>query len=180
MDNLPVELVDTALLSLLRDNTVNLSRVTDNNLNKDNMAHRLELRDITVLNLDNPVSLVKAKVNTDLNLSLDRHTERLLEYLLDLDNLLKELTDNNPRASTVNNLDRVRGSMANNPDKDSTGSNPDKANTDSSPVKDRDNTANNLLKANMVNNQVKVKVNTVNNLLKVNTVNSPQHPVEAV
>lgn len=195
-----VELVDTdnpleeqvvTALRLLKVNMASLSRATGNNLNKDNMAHHQELRDITVLNLVNPV---KDRASTDLNLNPDHHMEHLLEFLLDLDNLLKGVTDSSLRVSTVSNLDKDRdsmdsslaGNMDNNPDKgnmvnkpyrDNTGSNLVKVNTVNNQVMGN-STVNNLLKGNTVNNQDKVKVNTVNSLLKVNMDNKLLLPVE--
>jgi len=184
----PVEQVDTdnqlahqvaTALSLLKGSTVNPNKPTDNSLNKVNMALRPALRDITVLN---PVNLVRqAKVNMDPSLNLDHHTALLLVYLLDLDNLLREHTDNSPRVSTDNNPDKDRGStdnslgkgnMDNSLGKGSTANNLDKDSTVSSQDKDRVNTVNNLLKVNTVNKQA--KGSTVNNLLKDSMVSSLQ------
>jgi hypothetical protein len=174
-DNQLAHQVDTAL-NLLKDSTVNPNRATDNNLNKVNMALQQALRDITVLN---PVNLVRqAKGNTDPNLSLDHHTALLLVYLLDPDNLLRELTDNSLRVSTDNNPDKDKGSTDNSLDRGSMGSNLDKDNTASSQDKDRGNTANNLLRVNTVNNRD--KGSTVNLLLKGNMANSPLLRVEEV
>ena len=146
-------------LNLLKASTVNLNKPTDNNLNKVNMALRPALRDITVLN---PVNLVRqAKDNMDPSLNLDHHTALLLEYLLDLDNLLRELTDNSPRVSTDSNPDKDRGS---------TDSSLGKGNMDNS--LDRGSMANNLDKDSMVSSQDKARVNMVNSLLRVNTVNN--------
>jgi hypothetical protein len=161
-------------LNLLKDNTVNLNKPTDNSLNKVNMALQQALRDITV---PNPVNLVhQAKDNTDPNLNPDHHTALLLVYLLDPDNLLRELTDNNLRVSTDNNLDKDRGSTDNSLGRGSMASSLDKDNTASSQDRDKDNTANNLLRVNTVNNQD--KDSTVNNLLKDSTANSPLLPEE--
>jgi hypothetical protein len=175
--------VDTA--SLLKDNTVNLNRATDNNLNKVNMAPRLDpLRDITVdpVNPVNPANLVslvhQVKGSTALNPSPDHHTALLLAHLLDLDSLLRELTDNSLRVSTDNNPDKVRGSTDNSLDKCSMANNPDKDSTVSSQDRDRDNTANNPLRVNMVNSQDRDSM--VSNPLRVNMANNPQLPAEEV
>ena len=181
----PEEQVDTdskpadTALNLLKGNTVNLSRAMGNSLN---MALQQELRDITVLNL-----VRQAKDNTDPNPSLDHHTAPLPVYLLDLDSLPRELTDNNLRASTDNNPDKDKGSTDNSLDKGSMdnsldwgnmASNLDRDNTVSSQDKDRGSTVNNLPKASTVNNQDKDSM--VNSRLKDNTANSPQLPVEEV
>jgi len=172
-------------LNLLKDNTVNLNKPTDNNLNKVNMALQQALRDITV---PNPVNLVRqAKVNTDPNLSLDLHTALLLEYLPDPDNLLRELTASNLRASTDNNPDKDRastdnslgrGNMDNSLDRGNMVNNLDKDSTVSSQDKDRVNMVNNLLRVNTVNNQD--KDSTVNSLLKDSMANNHPLPVEEV
>ena len=177
-DNQLAHQVATAL-SLLKGSTVNPNKPTDNSLNKVNMALRPALRDITVLN---PVNLVRqAKVNMDPSLNLDHHTALLLVYLLDLDNLLRELTASNLRASTDNNPDKDRGStdsslgkgnMDNSLDRGSMVNSPDKDNTVSSQYRVRGNTANNLPRVNTVNNQD--KDSTVNNLLKDSMVSSLQ------
>lgn len=183
-DNQLAHQEDTAL-NLLKASTVNLNKPTDNNLNKVNMALRPALRDITVLN---PVNLVRqAKDNMDPSLNLDHHTALLLEYLLDLDNLLRELTDNSPRVSTDSNPDKDRGStdnslgrgnMDNSLDRGSMANNLDKDSTVSSQDKDRGNTVNNLLRDNTVNNQD--KDSTVNNPLRDSMASSLQLPVEEV
>ena len=187
-DNQPAELADTAL-NLLKASTVNLSKATDNSLNT---ALQQELRDITVLS---PVNLVRqAKDNTAPSLSLDHRTAPPLAHLLDPDSHLRELTDNSPRVSTDNNLDKDRpstdsslvkgsmvnrldrGNMDNSLDRDSMVNNLDRASMVSRQDKGRDSTANNLLRVNTVNNQD--KDSTVNNLLKDSMANSPQLPVE--
>jgi len=178
MDN---QLAATAL-KLLKDSTVNLNRPTDNSRNT---ALRQALRDITVLN---PVNLVRqAKDSTALNLNLDHLTALLLVYLLDLDSLLREHTDNSPRASTDNNpdkdsmdnnLDKDKGSTDSSLDRGSMVNNLDKASTVSSQDKDRDSTVSNLPRVNTVNNQD--KDSTVNNPLKDSMASSPLLPVEEV
>jgi hypothetical protein len=166
-------------LNPLKDSTDSLNNPTDNNLNKVNTAPPLvRLRDITVDPV-NPVNLVlHPKDSTALNLSLDHHTALLLVYLLDPDNLLRELTDNSLRVSTDNNRDRDKGSTDNSLDRGSTANSLDRGNMASSQDKDRDSMANNLLKVNTVNNQD--KDSTVNNLLKDSMANNPLLPVEEV
>ena len=168
------QLAATAL-NLLKDSMVNLNRPTDNNRNT---ALRQALRDITV---PNPVNLVRqAKDSTALNLNLDHLTALLLVYLLDLDSLLREHTDNSPRASTDNNpdkdsmdnnLDKDKGSTDNSLDRGSMVNSLDRASMASSQDKGRDSMANNLLRVNTVNNQG--KDSTVNNPLKDSMVNNP-------
>ena len=180
-DSQPAELADTAL-NLLKASTVNLSKATDNSLNT---ALQQELRDITVLS---PVNLVRqAKDNTAPSLSLDHRTAPPLAHLLDPDSHLRELTDNSPRVSTDNNLDKdrpstdsslVKGSMVNRLDRGNMDNSLDRDSMVSSQDKDRDSTVNNLPRVNMVNNQD--KVNMANNQLKANTANSPLLPVEEV
>jgi hypothetical protein len=174
-DNRPAHQADMAL-NLPKDNTVNLNSPTDNNLNKVSMALQQALRDITV---PNPVNLVRqAKGNTDLNLNPDHHTALPLVYLLDLDNLLRELTDNSPRVNTDDNPDKDRGSTDNSLDRGSMVNSLDKDNTVNSQDKDKDNMVNSLPRVNTVNNQD--KDSTVNNLLKDSMANSPLLLVEEV